>query len=193
MAEAAKEKTRLEVLSDNLWADKSDLGRQVRARAKELFPDIVTPDEQAETAVAPLKGEVEDLKKQLTGALDRLAAREKADSDLKAENDMAVKLAEARKAFGLTDAGYEKMVKRMQETGNVTDALAAAAWVVSQMPKPEPTTTPSWMPESANLFGSQKREEQWESLHKDPRKYLDDQLREFVRDPDRYVAETFGQ
>ena len=80
MPEAAK--SRLELLSDNLWADKSDLGRLVSARAKELFPDIVTPDEQAETAVAPLKGEVEDLKKQLTGALDRLAAREKAEADL---------------------------------------------------------------------------------------------------------------
>jgi hypothetical protein len=191
MPEAAK--SRLELLSDNLWADKSDLGRLVRARAKELFPDIVTPDEQAETAVAPLKGEVEDLKKQLTGALDRLAAREKAEADLKAEVDLGVKLTEARKAFGLTDAGYDKMIKRMQETGNVTDAMAAAAWVVSQMPKPEPSSSPSWMPEAMNLFGSNKREEQWEALHKDPRKYLDDQLREFVKDPDRYVAETFGQ
>ena len=191
MPEAAK--SRLELLSDNLWADKSDLGRLVRARAKELFPDIVTPDEQAETAVAPLKGEVEDLKKQLTGALDRLAAREKAEADLKAEVDLGVKLTEARKAFGLTDAGYDTMIKRMQETGNVTDAMAAAAWVVSQMPKPEPSSSPSWMPEAMNLFGSNKREEQWEALHKDPRKYLDDQLREFVKDPDRYVAETFGQ
>lgn len=179
-----------------LFGDKSELGRNARKLAKEMFPDIAIPEDNVEPAVeaatAPLKAEVDTVKTQLADALNRLAAREKADADLQAENTMAQKLAAARSAYGLTQSGYDKMVARMQETGNAFDADAAAAWVVSQMPKPEPTNTPSWMPEPSNLFGSQKKDEQFEALHKDPRKYLDDQLREFVRDPEKYTADTFS-
>jgi hypothetical protein len=81
---------------------------------------------------------------------------------------------------------------RMKETGNVTDADAAAAWVISQTPKPAPTNAPSWLPTDINLFGTKEKDERFEALHTDPRKYMDDQIREFVRDPDKYVEETFG-
>jgi hypothetical protein len=183
---------RAQALVDKLWGDKSATGAAVRKAAKEMYPDITIPDEQAEIAAAPIKAEMEEIKGQLKTALDRLTAREKADDDMRVENDLAVKITSAAREFGLTESGKNKMMERMKETGNYTDAQAAAAYVVSQMPKPAPSNSPSWLPEAANLFGSQQREEQFESLHKDPRKYMDDQLREFARDPDKYVADTFG-
>lgn len=185
----------IEFVKELLLRD-DEVGAAARKMAREKYPDAnipePNPNKAVEREIAPVKAELDGVKTQLKEALDRLAAKEKADNDLRAENEMGIKLADARKRFGLTDAGYEKMVKRMQETGNVTDADAAAAWVVSQTPKPEPTTTPTWLPESSNLFGTQKRDEQWTALHQDPRRYLDDQLREFVSDPEKYTNETFG-
>lgn len=186
------EKTRAEVLLDKLWNEQSPAGQAVRQAAKTMYPEITTPDDTAAIAVAPLKAEVEDLKGQLGKALDRISAREQADADTQTENALAVKITNAARQFSLTDAGRDKMIARMKETGNFSDADAAAAWVHTQTPKPAPTNTPTWLPEAANLFGSQKQEEQFEALHKDPRKYMDDQLRLFSRDPDAYVAETFG-
>jgi hypothetical protein len=189
---APPEVNRLQALFDELWNDKSELGRTVRKRAKEKFPDIRNPDEDAEAALGPVKAEVDAVKTQLKEALDKIAARDKADADLKVENDLMSKMQAAKVKFNLTDSGYDKMMTRMRETGNVTDADAAAAWVVSQMPKPEPTNTPTWLPQESNLFGTTHKDEQWEALHKDPRKYFDDQLRDFVRDPDKYVRDTLG-
>jgi metal-dependent amidase/aminoacylase/carboxypeptidase family protein len=183
---------RAQALVDKLWGDKSATGAAVRKAAKEMYPDINIPDEQAEIAAAPLKAEIEDMRGQLKSAMDRLAAKEKADEDMRVETDLSVKIAAAAREFNLTDSGKAKMMERMKETGNYTDAQAAAAYVVSQMPKPAPSNSPSWLPEAANLFGTQQRDEQFEALHKDPRKYMDDQLREFSRDPDKYVADTFG-
>jgi hypothetical protein len=186
------EPTREQILVAKLLGDKTPTGAEVRKIARELFPDAPVPAEDAETVVAPVKTEVADVKAILTKLAERLDAKDKADADLKAENDMSVKIAAARQKYGLMDSGVEKMITRMKETGNYSDAEAAAAWVVSQLPKPEPVSTPSWLPQESNLFGSQKKDEAFEALHKDPRKYMDDQLRDFVRDPDKYVRETFG-
>jgi hypothetical protein len=195
MAEAPAQNaaaTRAQQLVDKLWARKDATGVEFRKAAKELFPDINTPEEAIEVAAAPLRAEVDDLKTQLKGALDRLSAKEKADDDLRVENDLAVKISSAAREFGLTDQGRDKMMQRMKDTGNVSDPQAAAAWVVSQMPKPQPSNTPSWLPQKADLFGAAERNEQWEALHRDPVKYFDDQLRECFRDPEKYVADTFG-
>lgn len=183
---------RYQALFDKLWSDKTELGKNVRKTAKELFPDITTPEDTIEPVVASVRAEVDEVKDKLAKALEQIAERQKADDDLRLENEMSVKIQNARRTFGLTDAGVEKMIARMKETGNYADAEAAAAWVHTQQPKPEPAKTPSWLPESANLFGTNHKDEQWAALHADPRKYMDDQLREFVRDKDRYVAETFG-
>lgn len=182
---------RAKSLLDRLWAD-GDLGPSVRRKAKEMFPDISLPEDTAEPIVAPVKAEVEALKTKLSDALERISKREQADEAVKTEAELSKKLSNARSAYNLTDSGFEKMVARMKETGNYSDADAAAAWVVAQTPKPKPSDSPSWLPKSSNLFGSQKKDEQWESLHKDPLKYMDDQLRQFASDPDGYVAETFG-
>jgi hypothetical protein len=183
--------TRAQQLVDKLWSDKTQLGADFRKAAKDLFPDINTPDEQVAIAAAPLAEKLNKVEGDLKAALERLSAKEKADDDLRLENDLAVKITGAAKEFGLTESGMGKMMARMKETGNVSDPQAAAAWVVSQMPKPEPSNTPSWLPQKADLFGSNERNEKWEKLHRDPIKYFDDELRECFRDPDKYVRETF--
>lgn len=194
MADAPKNdaQTRAQALVDKLWNRKDETGATVRKAAKELFPDITIPDEQAEIAAAPMKAELEDMKGQLKTAMDRLAAKEKADDEMRVENDLSVKITSAAREFGLTDSGKTKMIERMKETGNFSDAQAAAAYVVSQMPKPAPSSSPSWLPEASNLFGVHERDEKFESLHRNPQKYMDDELRLFSRDPDAYVKETFG-
>lgn len=184
--------TRAQLLVDKLWARKDQQGADFRKAAKELFPDINTPDEAIEIAAAPLKEKVDGLEGKLKDALDRISAREKADDDLKAENDLGMKISNAARQFGLTDQGRDKMMARMKETGNVADPEAAAAWVVSQMPKPQASNTPSWLPQKADLFGVAERDEKWASLHRDPLKYFDDELKECFRDPEKYVADTFG-
>lgn len=194
MADEAKppQVTRAQALIDKLWNDKSATGVSVRKAAKEMFPDINIPEDQTELAVAPVRQEVDEMKTQLKSALDKLAAREKADDDMRVENDLAVKINSAVTEFGLTDSGKTKMMERMRSTGNVSDAQAAAAWVVSQLPKPEPANSPSWMPEAANFYGTQAKDDKFESLHRNPIKFFDDELKEFYRDKDKYVAETFG-
>lgn len=184
---------RAKMLLDSLWSDKT-LGANVRKKAKELFPDIVTPEDAAEPIVAPLKAQIEALQEQNKSILDRVAAREKADADATAEVELSKRLANARAAYGLTEDGFDKMVARMKETGNFTDADAAAAWVVQHSPKPQVANSPSWLPKSANLFGSKDKvdDAKFEKLHTDPQAYMDDELREFASDPDKYVAETFG-
>lgn len=173
-------------------------GINARKLAREMFPDAIIPEPPAAAAVAvdeivrPVKTELDTLRTDLAKALERIAAKEQADKDLASENDMRVKIEKASQTFGLTDSGKTKMIERMQTTGNTADADAAAAWVVSQMPKPEPTNAPSWLPENSNLFGTQQKDEKWESLHLDPRKYLDNELREFAKNPDKYTNETFG-
>jgi hypothetical protein len=184
--------TRAQQLVDKLWARKDAVGVEFRKSAKEMFPDINTPDEQMEIAAAPIVEKVGKLEGQLKDALDRISAREKADDDLKAENDLGAKIYKAASTFGLTDQGRDKMMARMKETGNVADPEAAAAWVVSQMPKPQASNTPSWLPQKADLFGVTERDEKWASLHRDPLKYFDNELRECFNDPQKYVAETFG-
>jgi hypothetical protein len=163
-----------------------------RKLAREMYPDAPVPSEDAETLVKPLEDRLASTEAQLKSAMEKIAAREKADDDLRVENELSMKLSKARREFNLTDSGYDKMVARMKDTGNYADADAAAAWVMSQTPKPEPTSSPTWLPEPANFFGSRDKDEQWESLHKDPLKFFDDQLREFSKNPDKYVAETFG-
>jgi hypothetical protein len=179
-----------------LLAMKGPIGSEARKVAREMFPDAAIPAEDpndvVEQAVAPVKTEVDALKTQLASALDRLTAKEKADTDLRAENDLRVNIERAASGFGLTESGRTKMMERMQATGNTTDAEAAAAWVVSQMPKPEPTSTPTWLPTDANLFGTKEKDTQFEALHTNPQKYMDDQLRAFAADPEKYTRETFG-
>jgi hypothetical protein len=177
---------------DALWKDK-ELGAAVRAKAKEKFGNEIPPtiDEQISPVIAPLREENETLKQRLAKIEEDRAAEKKAQTEADSETKLKNSLESARKSFNLTDEGYNKMIDRMKATGNFTDAEAAAAWVASTTPPP-PSPGPTWGPQNADFFGSKSGDEAFKLLHSDPLAYQDSVLNEFVRDPDRFVKETFG-
>jgi hypothetical protein len=190
MAEATPAQIRaLEVLEDS-WND-PEFGPALQRKVKAKFPDAKTNDDVFGPIVAPLKVENERLAKKLEKLEEERAEEREAAEKARMKQALDESLLSARKAYNLTDEGFDKMVARMKETGNYADAESAAAWVASKTP-PAPVAGPSWKPQSMNLFGSKKYDEAMAELHRDPQEYMDSQLAQFVSDPDGYVAETFG-
>ena len=181
---------RLRALAETLWTDK-ELGAKVQARAKEMFPDVKTNEDVFSPVLNPLREENAAMAKRLEAMQEKLAAREKAEEKTQRVS-LEKQLDAARKNFNLTDEGFDKMVARMKETGNYSDADAAAAWVASKAP-PAAVAGPTWKPQSMDLFGIKNHDESMAALHRDPVGYQDAQLAEFVSDPDKYVADTFGR
>jgi hypothetical protein len=177
-----------------LWSDKQ-AGPLLRAKAKELNPGLVLQEDALEPVLAPMREENATLKDQLKSALDRLDARDKADTERQAEQSMENALNAAKAKFRLTDEGFQKMVDRMKETSNFTDAEAAAAWVAQQTPPPE-QAKPSWRPSGVKVLNAEG-DEDLKRLHKDPSGFLDDELEAFARDPmgftRQYAPEFFNQ
>lgn len=193
MAEATENQIRAARLIEDLWND-PEIGARIQAKAKEQFPDVRTPDAGLAPHLDPIRKQNEALQKQLD-ELKAERAKEREDAEkVKQEADKATyeqRIHEARKSFNLTDEGFDKMIERMKATGNYQDPLAAAAFVASQNPPP-PAPGPTFGPQSLNLFGSEKADDRFKSLHRDPQHFMDEELSLFVRDPDRYVSETFG-
>ena len=190
MAEATQNQIRAAALIEQMWKD-PEMGAKIRARAKELYPDVTTPED----TIAPVMGELKHENAGLRKSLDELIAW-KSETVAKAEEartfqTMESKVNAAVNKFSLTDEGRAKMLDRMKETGNYTDPDAAAALVAHNTP-PAPSSGPSWSPRSLNLFGSKERDEKFAALHRDPVGFMDSELTEFVRNPDKYVSETFG-
>lgn len=169
-----------------------EVRNKVRAHVKQQFPNVQLPTDEIEPLVAPLRAENEALKERFAKLEAAEAERAKADADRNALNAMAGQLETAVKEYNLTDDGRAKMIERMSQTGNYSDPAAAAAWVASKVPPPPPPV-PGWAPQNMNLFGSAEKDDQFASLHKNPEKYMDDQLMAFVRDPEGYTRETLGQ
>jgi Skp family chaperone for outer membrane proteins len=184
---------RTKALFESLWNDK-ELGAKVRAKAKAMYPDVTLPEDSFEPIINPMR-------EQLDAMRAELEADRKALADEKAETAAARQKASledaingARTKYSLTDEGFDKMVARMKETANYTDADAAAAWVAQQTP-PVTAKRADWLPRKANFLGSAElnENEDFKLLHTNPDRYLDSQLERFVNDPDAYVAETFGR
>jgi hypothetical protein len=192
MAEATQSQIRAEELLNELLRD-GEVGGKVRKLAKAKYPDarIVDIDSVAEPLVAPLKAENAALKERLD-KLEEARATEKEDAEKRvAQTNLETALTKARQDYNLTDEGFDKMVARMKETGNYADADAAAAWVASKTPAPA-APGPTWRGQDLNLFGSKDRDEALVKLHRDPEGYRDDQIEEFLRDPDKFTRETLG-
>ena len=185
---ATTNQIRAEQLIFSLWND-PEYGPKIREAAKKQFGDIKTLED--DPVVGSIKSENENLKKALDEVRARLNKRDEEDEQAKTFRQMEEAVSAAQRKFGLTDEGRAKMLDRMKETKNFGDPEAAAAWVSHSSP-PE-TPKPTWSPTKLNLFGSAEVDESYRTLHTNPDKYLDDQLTEFVRDPDKYVAETFGR
>ncbi len=190
MAEATEAQVRALAALEKLWND-GEVGATVQKKIKEIYPDAKTNDDVFGPVVAPLRAENEKLAAKLAKIEEERAAERKLAEESSMKRSLDESLTKARQAYNLTDEGFDKMVARMKETGNYSDADAAAAWVASKTP-PAPVAGPSWKPQSMNLFGSKKYDEALAELHRDPGEYMDSQLQQFVSDPDAYVAETFG-
>lgn len=187
---AAPVKSRLEQLADTLWNDKTAAGAAYRAKAKELFPDVALPEEAAEGAVAPVKAELDAMREKFDALVAEREAEKTAAAENAAQTSLETAVASARAKYHLTEDGFDKMVAHMKETGNYTDADGAAAWVAMQTPAPT-APGPYLGPQNMNLFGSSERDENFALLHKDPTgAFLDNEFREFIKDPDAYTREA---
>jgi hypothetical protein len=175
-------------LVNKLWGDK-DVGRTVRTKARELFPDSpATVDEQIEPLLQPFKDEVAALTSQLATAREEREARDKADADARAELAMRGEFDQARSRFRLNEAGEELTLKLMRERG-ITSPLAAAALVVADNPPPK---DPSGYlgPQNMNLYGSgqESQEERIKLLHKSPMdRFIDAEFADFLAEPADYM------
>lgn len=175
-------------LVNALWND-ADVGAKIRSTAKARY-NIQLPDDAIDPVVAPLRKQVEELSKSLAEEREAKKKRDDEEAEAKQRQKIEDTIHSARQKYRLTQEGFEKMIKRMQDAQNYTDAEAAAAWVVSNEPPPT-TPIPAWAPKSLDMKGNLDAE-MVKLLHSDPRGYEDAQLTEFFKDPDKYTRETIG-
>jgi len=187
---ATANQLRAEQLLEDLWKD-PEFGPKIRVKAKEKFADIQIPEDIVAPVVADLRKENDALRTQMGSVLDRLTKREEKEAEDLAFRQMEDSVNAAVGKYGLTEEGRTRMLDRMKET-KAFDVEAAAAYVAHATP-PAPTSGPSWAPQKANFYGTAEADEAFKKLHKDPIGYMDDELNLFVRDPDKYTAETFGR
>lgn len=180
------EHVRAKQLIDKLWND-GELGSSIRKAAKKEF-GIDIPDDHVEPIRLEVQKELEAARKEREEArAEREAARKEAE-EAAMKRTLEQTISQARDKYSLTDDGMTKMLDRMKTTGNFSDAEAAAAWVAQQTPPPV-AANPSWLPQDMNLFGTKDgADEKFKQLHRDPVGYMDAELREFIRNPDAYVA-----
>ena len=182
-----------------VWGD-PNLRPGVRKYIKDLFPDRHLPDDDFDAIAAPLRAENADLKKGIDELKDMLKKRDEAAEKERVERTdtlYANRLEDARRKFALTDEGYAQMKARMIETGNHTDPMAAAAYIVSQTPP----VLPSGPLYGTNALDFAKTEgsdlERYKLLHQGldgPAKYLEAEIRDcFGPNGKDYVAREMGR
>ncbi len=190
-SQAAPQRTRAQELLDKLWTD-GKLGAEVRAKAKELYPDVRIPEDDINPVLAPALAELQAARDELKAERESIAKERSDAADAATKLNLESQLDAARNRFNLTDDGFDKMVARMKETGNYTDAEAAAAWVAQQTPPPKAPAN-YLGPQALNFAGSAEQDERFKLLHTDPGgKFLDKEFNDFFADPDKYVQETFA-
>lgn len=163
---------RAQKLVEAQWRDPK-MGAALRAKAKEMFPEVSIPEDTVDPVVAPLRAELEETKKGYAAILERMEKKDKEEADRAQTISMENALANARKKYSLTDEGFDKMVSRMKETANFTDAEAAAAWVASTTPAPKSHSGPSWAPQDLDLYGSKNANEDYKLLHTNTEAFFD--------------------
>lgn len=184
---------RASALIEALWNDQTAAGKSLRAKAKEMFPDVVTPEDHVDPVVAPLRAQMEEQAKALQEMREERAAERKAAQEASETASLRQKLDNARNHFNLTDEGLDKVVAHMKETGNYTDAMGAAALIAGQNP-PTQMRKSDFLPKKLDLFGSNKEvdDANFRLLHTNPEAYMDSQLEAFVNDPEGFTNETLG-
>ena len=149
----------------------------VREQAKALFADVEFPEDNIDPVLEPVRAETKALREELE-ALRKERAEEKEAREAQASKaNLEDALNAARQRYNLTDDGFDKMVARMKETANYTDAEAAAAWVAQSAPKPASARS-SYGPQDIDLFGSghESSDERVRLLHTDPERFFDTEV-----------------
>lgn len=183
---------RLIDLGNALWTDNTEAGKAYRAAAKAKYPEVRTVEDDLEPIVQPFRTQVEQLVTELSAERAQRAKEAEERATEAAERAMQNSVDAAVNQFHLTDAGRDLMLQRMKDTGNFSDPLAAAAYIVQANPPPK---DPSGYlgPQNINLYGSSEEsaEERVKLLHRDPSgKFLDAEFTDFLRDPDQYVRDA---
>jgi len=167
----------------------------VRAKAKEMFPDITVPEDHVNPLVQPLKAELDEYKSELAKMREEAAAERKAREEAEQTRTFHQRIEQARKNFpSLTEDGYNRALDRMKETGNYGYPEAAMAWVARQETPATSPTKADWLPKKLDLFGhhNERQEESYRLLHQNPDAYMDSELAKFVANPEAYTNETLG-
>jgi len=187
---------RYQHLVNKLWDD-PDLGSAVRKLAKETFPGLRTPEDQVSPILEPLRKQNSELANELKAMREERAAEKKEREDaakIAADEEFERKIKKARETFNLTDEGFDKMVAHMKATGNYSDPMGAAAYVVSQNPPPPPAG-PMYGAGDLNFAGSSQVDESYRLLHQSPERFLDAEIRKAwdPRTARDYVAKEMGE
>ena len=179
-------------LGTALWNDNTEKGKLFRQAAKERYPDAVTIEDQFDPIVGPLREEAKALREELKAEREKRDTERKEAEDARAERTLRERIDHAVSSNHLTEEGREMMLQRMKDTGNFTDPLAAAAYIIQANPPPKDPT--GYLgPQALNLFGSaqESAEERIKLLHADPMgKFLDAEFTDFIRDPDQYIRDA---
>lgn len=187
-------------LLEAAWKDPA-LRSGLRKHIKEKFPDRHLVDDDFDAVSAPLRADIDDLKKQNQELLDTIKKRdEEREKRLTERRDAEyiTNLEAARKRFALSDEGFEKMKAHMLATGNYTDAMGAAAYILSQEP-PVIAPGPLYGSGYVNFANSSEVSDdaRYKLLHSGqdgPAKYLEAEIRDaFGPNAKDYVAKEMGR
>ena len=201
LAKERAEVDRARKLVDAVYRD-PNLRGGVAKHIKALYPDQHLVGDDWDAATAPVRGEVEGLKKQLENMASLLKKRDEDEAAARKERenaDYTARLAAAREQFNLTDEGFKAMVGRMTETKNYTDPFSAAAYIVSQTPPAAPTG-PLYGAGNLNFAGASEPSDdaEYKLLHSGldgPSKFLEANIRRAFdpRTAKDYVAKEMGK
>lgn len=182
---------RADQLVRELTAD-PELGARVRARVKEKFPDVGFVEDRIDPALSAMQARLDEQAAKAKALEDALAERDQKAVDAERASKFTAELDAAKEKYRLTPEGFDMAVERMRAT-NSYDADAAAAWAAMQNPVVKEPSKAYLGPQNANFFGSEEKDANWELLHKNPDRFVDNELRQFLTDPDAYVREAgFG-
>jgi hypothetical protein len=187
-AQEAESLKQAKALLDGLWNSKG-VGAKFKRVLKEHNPNFSIPEiDIVDEAKKPIEDEIGKTKEELKALRDEIKADKDKAKEAKEESDLQAEINDVRKKFGLTDEGFDKMIKRMKDKKSY-DPEAAAVWVKSQEPKTElARDSRLGLPGKINLFGSSTKDDAWKDLHdpNDPFKHFDKEVGEIFEHPENY-------
>lgn len=143
--------------------------------------------ERREAILAPVMDELSKERKAREALEAKMAAREEREAEAERnskEQAILDRLNAVKAKRGFSDEMMEKVISRMREQNN-PDVDAAAAYVSESIPKAPPATPyADLLPSNVDPYGSVSGDERWAALHKDPNRWLSDEIRAIAKDPE---------